>query len=1681
MLLFTAGVSLMLSTGRGLGQVLSTNVDSIVTATNNVPADPSSPPSPAPPPMVLTNPAPGAVPQFPSFSPQPTVQEIERARIFDEPLVPFGGSPSQNENAMVAQALLAFAGRTNTDDFSALTAYLRNAPSYHWYVPILYCLGQEYYNTGFYSQAIDAWEEAWAFLQDESNNGPAENLADRTIGELAKMYARIGNADALDEIFLEIGDRDLSGAASELIAGARQAEWLMRNRPEIAYRCGPLALRNICLQLNPSVDFNEIVLDSASTPGKGFSLAQLGQLAQTLQLNFQVARRLPGAALIVPCVVHWNVGHYAAILQKQGDRYFVADPTFGISRWVSQRALDAETSGYFLIPPGPLANNWETVSDEVAKTVWGRGITASSNPNDTAPYDLMADPNCDSHGMAIFNAHLLLVSLHIEDTPIAFTPPRGPPVRFTATYNQREANQPANFSFSNLGQKWTFNWLSYLTDNGTNTPGDVQYYVGGGGTETFNYQTNGTYGINWRNQASLYRLSSTNYMMVFADGSTNYFGQPDGSVGSTRRVFLTKVVDPTGYTNILNYDPTLRLVSLTDPQAGLTNLTFFYDANPIATDPLVIQKVTDRYGRSATFGYGTDLLQLQSIADVLSITSQVSYASSTFINALQTPYGTSTFDFGDDGAVRWLEMTDAQGGTSRVEYNQTIATGIPDSLPGNLVPSAGGGMYTRNYRMFSRNTFYWDKKAQQEAPGDYSKARVYHWLHDAALASAEGALESFKEPLESRIWFNYPGQAHSSAGATIYGTLNLPSIIGRVLDETSHEYQFYQTYRNSLGKITNSIDPRARALSSTYAANQIDLLNVRQTTGTNNELLASFTYNSQHLPLTATDASGQVTKFSWNAYGQITGITNALNEVTTFSYSTNGLLLTVVGPTNTAITSFGYDAFDRVNAVTNADGYYVRTSYDAFDRPVTNTFPDGSSETVTYQYLDPSTYTDRAGKVTQFLYDSLRHLTRTTEATNWNTYIGWCDCGGISSITDPLGRVTSWTHDIQGRITAKQYPDASGVRYTYEKNTSRIASFTNERGQSRTYIYYLDDTLNYIAYSDPSVTPTNILNYDSNYKRLTAMRDGSGLTLFDYYPVTSTPALGAGRLKTVSSFTGYDTITYLYDALGRIQVELLTNSLSTLLASNMHKATNTFDVLGRITAIGANALGSFNYTYVGASPRLASIAYPNSGQTANFAYNDIIGDLRLKALTNSAGALLSRFNYTYKLPGLITNWVKQLDSGTPITNSLAFDPIYELTSAVSQQGGSPQTNAFNYDLAGNRTLESSNANAWRAWFNPLNQIQGKDQGLSPTNRTYGWDEENRLVGVTNGSASAQITYDPFGRPAILTQQSGTNVYRHWFIWSLGRVIEEWNISNNIASFAWFYPDGCQTWSYSSHIAPVMMSRDHLGSIRELTDYNGNLLVRNDYDSFGRKSIVNSTTNAIWPINFDFASGYSIPGVGLNIVGYRVYDPDMGCWLSRDPIGESGGLNLYSYCRNDPVNRVDPLGLCAQPGFVGGRGQFRDPNTGQIRDSEGNPLKDQLNPLNPINFEGENSPAASSVERIAAETSATVDRIRNVAQQGYDYAVQNPRVQGLNRMQLGKDAEVQATRWLRRWAERNNVDLGPGGLQFQVRGANSVPDVVFDPARQIFDFKLTPRAVRPTQTRNFQTDFPGYNIEYIFGP
>src|SRR5205085_1203506 len=90
---------------------------------------------------------------------------------------------------------------------------------------------------------------------------------------------------------------------------------------------------------------------------------------------------------IVPSVVHWKVGHYAAMVRQEGDKYLLEDPTFGNTVWATRQALEAETSGYFLIPSGDLPRGWRSVDAREGETVWGKGVTSGPCPECTDPCD----------------------------------------------------------------------------------------------------------------------------------------------------------------------------------------------------------------------------------------------------------------------------------------------------------------------------------------------------------------------------------------------------------------------------------------------------------------------------------------------------------------------------------------------------------------------------------------------------------------------------------------------------------------------------------------------------------------------------------------------------------------------------------------------------------------------------------------------------------------------------------------------------------------------------------------------------------------------------------------------------------------------------------------------------------------------------------------------------------------------------------------------------------------------------------------------------------------------------------------------------------------------------------------------------------------------------------------------
>lgn len=1468
------------------------------------------------------------------FSANPTTQELASARIFEEPLVPIGGEPSAGENAALARALLGYARRSGPDDFVSLTGFLDDHPKSPWRASLLTCLGLDYYNTAHYSLALEAWQEAWA-LGERAIELRGKFIADRAVCELSALYSRLGRMDELEALLKSVEQRVFIGGAAERINIAREAYSMMQSRPEVSFRCGPLALLSILKsdpELLASCSTNAIALiyDSASTR-HGFSLTQVAELSKKTGLNLRMAFREKGGAVPFPSVVHWRAGHYAAIVRQEGDRYLVQDPTFARSVWVTQRGLETEASGYFLIAGSTLASGWRRVDDKEGDSVWGRGTPALSDPNIYGWNDLQTGScSLDSSGMAVSSVHLMLANLQIRDTPVGYSPPVGPPVRFTVRYNQRDYLQPPSDVHKLLGPKWTHDWNEALKPEGA----DMKYIMGGGGARIFTgfNPTTQTYAPNPYDQTLLKRTGANTFEIIWPDGSRKMFGPLNGSLG----FLLSQVTDPAGNAVTLTYDGNLRLVALTDAIGQVTTVSYEHPMNLF-----LITKVTDPFGRAATFTYSVrgiptgrsiceipqpeydDMDFLVEVTDVLGLKSRFDYTRlgiartnhscvltnptillvSDQIESMSTPYGTTFFTTGsgtntnNNTIFRFMETRHPDGSSERVEYNQSDTLGIPSSDPASSVPA---GVATDNRFLHGRNTYYWSRTAEASSRGDHTKAKIFHWLHTADVTSTAGVLSSVKEPLEGRVWFDYPG-----GGSFAVGLSDKPTHIGRVLDDG--QTQLYTMAYNSFGHLTNSVDPLGRTFSMTYATNGIDLLEVRQTRAANNELLFRAAYNAQHRPITVVDAAGQTNTFAYNARGQVLTNMNAKGETTSYAYDTDGYVVAVDGPlpgTNDMV-RFRYDSFGRTRTVTDVSGYALNYTYDEMDRLTAVIYPDLTFDSFTYDRLDLVVFRDRAERQTSFNYDAIGQLKKQTDPLGRETRFDWCRCGQIKSLTDPLGHTTTWLTDVQGRPTAKQYADGSQITYQYENTSSRMRFVIDEKQQVMQFIWNRDDTFQSLAYGNAVIpTPGVSFQYDPDYKRVVAMTDGTGTTRYSYNPVTSTPTLGAGGLASVDGPLPNDTITYSYDELNR-PIRRAINGVGVKMA---------FDEAGRLAGI-TNALGAFAYGYDGSTPRLLSKSLPN-GQTEERSYGNNVQDRTLQRITHAAGAAqVSEFLYGHDVTrGRITSWSQQAGAQSPNLFTFGYDSVNQLLSAtVTNAGNLINTFAYTYDPAANRLTEQIGVSNYVATYNGLNEIRSTTApGITRTNE---WDAEDRLVAVNVGNQRTEFTYDGLSRRvAIRKLLNGSEISHRRFVWCDDEICEERDAAGAVTKR--FFPQGMKM-ENGLNAGSYFYTRDHLGSIREMTDSSGNVRASYAYDPYGRRTKLAGNMEA----DFGFAGMFWSAEADLNLTQFRAYDPELCRWLSRDPLENAEmleGPNLYSYVANDPINHSDPLGLMASEITAAGR-------------------------------------------------------------------------------------------------------------------------------------------------------------------
>jgi RHS repeat-associated protein len=311
-------------------------------------------------------------------------------------------------------------------------------------------------------------------------------------------------------------------------------------------------------------------------------------------------------------------------------------------------------------------------------------------------------------------------------------------------------------------------------------------------------------------------------------------------------------------------------------------------------------------------------------------------------------------------------------------------------------------------------------------------------------------------------------------------------------------------------------------------------------------------------------------------------------------------------------------------------------------------------------------------------------------------------------------------------------------------------------------------------------------------------------------------------------------------------------------AGNQSAVNYTYDNGNRLTQItqGSSTV-SFGYD---TANRRTSLTLPN-GIVMSYSYDN---DSELSGITYTLGSnTLGNLTYTYDLAGRRTSMGgSNAQTALPLAIS---NTAYNADNQLTQWG----TANLYYDANGNMTSDGTNSFVWNA--------------------------RNQLASMDLGAVSFQ--YDPFGRRTTKTVSGTTTSY----LYDGANIAQEISGGSPIANLLSGGVDEIFARTDSNGTANFLTNA--LGSTLNLTNSSGNSLAQYAYEPFGNTSVTfGSSTNS-----YEY-TGRENDGTGLYFNRARYYNPTTGRFLSEDPSGFRGGINLYAYARNNPISFTDPSGL-----------------------------------------------------------------------------------------------------------------------------------------------------------------------------
>jgi RHS repeat-associated protein len=197
---------------------------------------------------------------------------------------------------------------------------------------------------------------------------------------------------------------------------------------------------------------------------------------------------------------------------------------------------------------------------------------------------------------------------------------------------------------------------------------------------------------------------------------------------------------------------------------------------------------------------------------------------------------------------------------------------------------------------------------------------------------------------------------------------------------------------------------------------------------------------------------------------------------------------------------------------------------------------------------------------------------------------------------------------------------------------------------------------------------------------------------------------------------------------------------------------------------------------------------------------------------------------------------------------------------------------------------------------------------------YGWDGFDRLIRAEDGRGLVvRFAYDPLGRRIRKEVESGATLRITRYVWAGEQLIREIEIgtgdgwqdraAQQIRDYA-YWPDSHTPLFQRDAAGICHYHLDPIGTPVRLTDTQGRVVWEAERSAFGAMQV--TVAGRYQPLRLP--GQYHDAETGLHYNRHRYYDPALGRYLGRDPMAAAGGINLYAYVGNDPVNRADPSGL-----------------------------------------------------------------------------------------------------------------------------------------------------------------------------